>query len=69
MLNVGRWTSPNELGLNIFIMIIIKIEYQHLVGAQLLSGRVLDSRPRVRGFEPQRRHCVVVLEQDTFILA
>ena len=29
-------------------------------GAQWLSGRVLDSRPV---------HCVVVLEQDTFILA
>ena len=37
-------------------------------GAQWLSGRVLDSRPRGRGFEPHRRHCVVVLEQDTFIL-
>ena len=36
-------------------------------GAQWLSGRVLDSRPRGRGFEPHRRHCVVVLEQDTFI--
>ena len=34
-----------------------------------LSGRVLDSRPKGRGFEPHRRHCVVVLEQDTFILA
>ena len=34
-----------------------------------LSGRVLDSRPEGRGFEPPRRHCVVVLEQDTFILA
>ena len=39
------------------------------VGAQWLSGRVLDSRPRGRRFEPRRRHCVVVLEQDTFILA
>ena len=37
--------------------------------AQWLSARVLDSRPRGRGFEPHRRHCVVVLEQDTFILA
>ena len=33
------------------------------------SCRVLDSRPRGRGFEPHRRHFVVVLEQDTFILA
>ena len=39
------------------------------VGAQWLSGRVLDSRPKGRGFEPHLRHCVVVLEQDTFILA
>ena len=38
-------------------------------GAQWLSGIVLDSRPKGRGFEPHRRHCVVVLEQDTFILA
>ena len=38
-------------------------------GAQWLSGRVLDSRLRGRGFEPLRRLCVVVLEQDTFILA
>ena len=37
-------------------------------GAQWLSGRVLDLRPRGCGFEPHRRHCVVVLEQDTFIL-
>ena len=36
---------------------------------QWLSVRVLDSRPRGCGFEPHRRHCVVVLEQDTFILA
>ena len=40
-----------------------------LWGAQWLSGRVLDWRPRGRGFEPHRRHCVVVLKQDTFILA
>ena len=39
------------------------------LGAQWLSGRVLDSRPKGRGFEPYQRHCVVVLEQDTFILA
>ena len=33
------------------------------------SGRVLDLRLRGREFESHRRHCVVVLEQDTFILA
>ena len=35
----------------------------HPKGAQWLNGRMLDSRPR------GQRHCVVVLEQDTFILA
>ena len=29
------------------------------MGEQWLSGRVLDSRPRDRGFEPRRCHCVV----------
>ena len=43
--------------------------HARLQGAQWLIGRVLDSRPRGRGFEPHRRHCLVVLEQDTFILA
>ena len=36
---------------------------------QWLSDRVLDSRPRDHGLKPHRRHCVVGLEQDTFILA
>ena len=40
-----------------------------VLGAKWLSGIVLDSRPKGRGFEPHRRHCVVVLEQDIFILA
>ena len=44
-----------------------RISTNELKGAQWLSGRVLDSRPKGRGFEPHRRHCVVVLEQDTFI--
>ena len=34
------------------------------VGAQWLSGRVLDSRPKCRGFEPHRRHCVVSLSKN-----
>ena len=40
-----------------------------LKGAQWLSGRVLDSKLGGCGFEPHWGHCVVVLEQDTFILA
>ena len=45
------------------------MDHIETVGTQWLSGRVLDWRPRGRLFEPHRRHCVVVLEQDTFILA
>ena len=37
---------------------------QIFVGAQWLSGRVLDSRPKGRGFEPHRRHCVVSLSKN-----
>ena len=55
---------------NIFYMLMVfSQELQIMIGAQWLSGRVLDSRPKGRRFEPHRRHCVVVLEQDTFILA
>ena len=39
---------------------------QHMLGAQWLSGRVIDSRPRGCGFNPRRCHCVLVFEQDTF---
>ena len=58
----------------IFVLFFMCLQYYNLCsyicwGVQWLSGRVLDSRPRGRGFEPHRRHCVVVLEQDTFILA
>ena len=50
-------------------LVYYKLTSESSLGAQWLCGRVLDSRPRGRGFEPHRRHCVVVLEQDTFILA
>ena len=35
-------------------------------GGQWLSGRVLDSRPRGRWFEPHQRHCVVVLARHIY---
>ena len=35
-------------------------------GGQWLSGRVLDSRPRGRGLEPHRRHCVVSLSKTHY---
>ena len=33
-------------------------------GAQWLNGRVLDSRPKGRGFETYRRHCIVSLSKS-----
>ena len=44
---------------------IFQIEYLgKYMGAQWLSGRVLDSRPRGHGFEPHPRHCVVSLNKS-----
>ena len=34
------------------------------MGEQWLSGRVLGSRPKGRGFEPHRHHCVVSLSKN-----
>ena len=55
--------------MHIRMYMLLNVHTPMHMGAQWLSGRVLDSRPKGRGFEPHRRHCVVVLEQDTFILA
>ena len=41
-----------------------QIEHGNLFFTQWLSGRVLDSRPKGRGFEPHRRHCVVSLSKN-----
>ena len=38
------------------------------IGAQLLSGRALDLRPKGRVFKPLQHHCVVSLSK-TLILA
>ena len=65
--------SANTLGDGINRSKVNFSEYGHVAyqikGAQWLSGRVLDSRPKGRRFEHHQPHCVVVLEQDTFILA
>ena len=65
------WTEegkndPSKVGVRYPVQLLEDIKG---MGAQWLSGRVLDSRPKGSGFEPHWRHCVVVLEQDTFILA
>ena len=45
-------------------LIIEIIMLMERVGAHWLSGRVLDSRQRGRGFDPHRRHCVVSLSKN-----
>ena len=40
--------------------------YKIAMGAQWLSGRVLDSRPKGRGYEPPWRHCVVSLSKNIY---
>ena len=40
------------------------LEHVESGGTQWLSGRVLDSTPRGRGFDPHRRHCVVSLSKN-----
>ena len=41
----------------------IKNIFQHFFVRER-SGRVLDSRPKGRGFKPHRRHCVVSLSKN-----
>ena len=66
---VGSDLGPNYLQRSAGNKFIHAMEHlPSLLGAQWLSGRVLDSKLRGCGLEPHRRHCVVVLEQDTFIL-
>ena len=62
--NIRDGEVPTDWGQSLIVRL-----YKGKEGAQWLSGRVLDSRPKGRGFKPHRSHCVVVLEQDTFILA
>ena len=40
------------------------LEHKYYEGAQWLSGRVFDSKPKGRWFEPHRRHCVVSLSKN-----
>ena len=43
---------------------LLLMDHLFRMGAQWLSGRVLDSRPKGRGFEPHQRHCVVSLSKN-----
>ena len=53
----------SEVRLSIYRSFKLSIDIRR--GAQWLSGRVHDSRPRGRVFEPHRCHCVVSLTKNT----
>ena len=63
-----RFGSCNNTGLLSFLLTPNKWERSGSVVECLTRDR-RAARPKGRGFEPHRRHSVVVLEQDTFILA
>ena len=65
MLEVGKTQS---VGIHVLPCVFFKASNaltrsHEKMGAQLLSCRLIDSRPRGRGFEPNRRHCVVSLSK------
>ena len=67
--SIGMYLQSNE-GKNTVGDCIVEGLLQDVLHYKLPTfTTVLDSRPKGRGFEPHRRHCVVVLEQDAFILA
>ena len=55
------YASAINLIVNIFI---VHVASMSVLGAQWLSGRVLDSRPKGSWFEPHQRHCVVSLSKN-----
>ena len=57
-------TEPDEGAIGSNVEIVGNRICLQKEGAQWLSGRVLDSRPRSRGFEPHQRHCVVSMSKN-----
>ena len=62
MLFADEDICPHVMGC--LAMSLINTNHDWSTGAQWLSGRVLDSRPKGRGFESRWRHCVVSLSKN-----
>ena len=73
-------TRPCYIHISVITSCVIKRLYSIYIASKVAilllffrnmerSGLVVECLTRDRGFEPHRRHCVMVLEQDTFILA
>ena len=64
-LKIGHACKHNMIGNKYKRLSIYSSSYiSCFTGAQWLSGRVLDSRPRGRGFEPHRGQFVVTLSKN-----
>ena len=59
------WSDTN-LGFVQRARIKLFLSVAMLQGAQWLSGRVLDSRPRGHRLEPHRHHCIVILSKNIY---
>ena len=67
----SAFTCSSDPVIDLHLLVVCKLGgtgrsfllYIRVRGGQWLSGRVLDSRPRGRGFEPHRRHCDVSLSK------
>ena len=67
----SAFTCSSDPVIDLHLLVVCKLGgtgrsfllYIRVRGGQCLSGRVLDSRPRGRGFEPHRRHCDVSLSK------
>ena len=59
------WIDLGDLGLVFNVTRVIHVLHVlYSMGAQWLSGRVLYSRSKGRGFQPHRRHCIVSLSKN-----
>ena len=72
LLNDAPISSPSpraEMAMSWYVILMLRHHEKihtcsfHREGAQWLNGRVLDSRPRAREFEPHQRHCAVSLSK------
>ena len=57
-------TGQGSLVIKTFVLSIFEWLFYTGFTVQWLSGRVLDWRPRGRGFEPHWHHCVVSLSKN-----
>ena len=68
---LSAFTCSSDPVIDLHLLVVCKLSgtgrsfllYIRVRGGQWLSGRVLDSRQRGRGFEPHRRHCDVSLSK------